>query len=355
VVLVTGIALIGTALAAAPDAKPGGGGTISTTYTGLRLGVLPGDRQSFGLAVNDRGSVAGFSVGEGGERAIYWNPTGMYQLTTSGATGHANGIAGGVQGPEYVAGDEIVSIDDKLIQRAVIWTNPPSGTMTFIDDAGSSAYGVNRDGAVAGAYGVSAAIWSPNADGSYKRTVIPRVAEYPDATAVDIDDDGVVIVNAYRTNSDISRGLVRLIDGTLITLQPLAGDDRTNVRSVSNIVVGGGNRYVYVAGSSQSAPETGRGVRWTVDVDTGAVTALALNQTGSAGVNGSGDVAGTVDKASTQNAVLWRSGTTYQLKPPKGSRVAGAYGLARTATSPTYVIGVTLINNWPQAVRWTIQ
>jgi hypothetical protein len=118
-----------------------------------------------------------------------------------------------------------------------------------------------------------------------------------------------------------------------------------------------GKRLVYVAGTTRSTsePTTGvsRGVRWTVNVDTGAVvdqTVLSLQF--AAGVNGAGDVAGT--SAHGQSATLWQSGSYIKLAPPKGGRGGASLGLARTASSPTYVVGGTQTRMGGRAVVWDV-
>jgi uncharacterized membrane protein len=119
----------------------------------------------------------------------------------------------------------------------------------------------------------------------------------------------------------------------------------------------GSDQFVYVAGHTESASGVTRAVRWKVAVSDGSVVGkTVLTQTWAEGVNDGGDVAGTTNSVRhTQSASLWRNGSYIALNPPKGGVDSTSRGVARMATSPTYVVGVTMMNNWPRAVVWKVK
>jgi hypothetical protein len=112
-----------------------------------------------------------------------------------------------------------------------------------------------------------------------------------------------------------------------------------------------------VAGSTTSATGVKRAVRWKVDFVAGTVLETkVLSQTWAEGVNGRGDVAGTLNGTGLkQSAKLFRDGVYVTLPPPKGATGGTSRGIARTAGSPTYVVGQTTVNNWPRAVVWVVK
>jgi hypothetical protein len=97
---------------------------------------------------------------------------------------------------------------------------------------------------------------------------------------------------------------------------------------------------VYVAGRTTDAGFVQRGVRWTVNVDTGAVVALTvLSMEFATGVNDAGDVAGATLSRRSQFATLWRDGTYITLEPPRGGGNTACFALARSPSLPTYAAG----------------
>lgn len=220
---------------------------------------------------------------------------------------------------------------------------------------------MNDAGTAVGTYRGTPAIWSLKG-GTYSRTDIPLREEDVDAYATDINNDGVVIGYGCAKNTYEARAFLRLTEtnGTLVNLPPLAGDPESLVNSVSNVVTSGSEPVVYVAGGSGvitigGSPRS-KAIRWTVNTRTGEIVETrVLTQTFTGGVNDAGDVAGTTNGRSSQAASLYRNGTYYPLKPPKGGTSTAARGLVRTIGSPTYAVGVAMMNNWPVAMRWVIK
>lgn len=350
------LALTLLAVPIANAGKPAPGGNTTVSYTGERIGYLTGNNQSQAFGVSRNGNVVGASAGgSAADRAFYWDARArtLSSLTSLGARGGAAyGIAGGAT--EYAVGQE----DAADGSHAVIWIAPPSEPV-YLDGPGSVALGVNDAGTAVGTYRGTPAIWSLKG-GTYSRTDIPLLEEDGDAYATDINDDGVVIGYGYAKNTYEARAFLRLTDGTLVNLPPLAGDPESLVNSVSNVVTSGSEPVVYVAGGSGVITIGGtprsKAIRWTVNRRTGEIVETrVLTQTFTGGVNDAGDVAGTTNGRSSQAASLYRNGTYYPLKPPKGGTSTTARGLVRTIGSPTYAVGVAMMNNWPVAVRWVIK
>ena len=326
----------------ADAARPG------PSYLGQSLGALPGDDQSRGEGVNDAGSVVGrsWSSNSSGERAFYWDrPTDvLYQLTTSGATGAAYAIAGGSGGIEYVVGYERAAGGGN---RAVIWNAPPSSGPIFLDSTGSTAYGVNDAGFAVGLRSGLPVIWAPDGNNGYVATNIGLLPDQEFGLAQDINNDGIVVgYNAVSADDSTLAFLafLRLTNGTVIELAPAEGDTDSIAFAVSNEVTVSDDSVVYVAGVTINANGAERGVRWTVNVGTGAMVALTvLNMQFAAGVNDAGDVAGASSLRRGQAATLWRNGTYITLQPPRGGRGTGCFYLARSASSPTYAVGQTIL------------
>ena len=335
------------------EAGPPAGASTSPSITAQALGPLSGDNQSMGFGVNDAGSVVGMSAGKGGERAFYWSKSrGLVQLTTSGTTGAAYAIAGKPGNIEYAVGYE----ESGGHRRAVIWVAPPSLSPVPLSDNGSLALGVNDAGTAVGSSGGTPVIWTRDGN-SYTPTHIGFLPNQAEAYATAIDNDGIVVGYGYDSVTFRSRAFVRLPSGTLVPLDPVPGDVKSTAQAVSDKVGPTGSPLVYVAGSTTSAAGVQRAVRWKVDLATGnLLETKVLSQTWAEGVNGSGDVAGTLNGSrGKQSATLWRNDVYTTLPPPTGATGGTSRGIAQTATSPTYVVGQTTMNNWPRAVVWVVQ
>jgi probable HAF family extracellular repeat protein len=341
---------------ATPFARP-----ITPNYASRALGVLPGDELSVGNGVNDAGSVVGYSSGGGGQRAFYWDrQTGvLHQLTTSGMNGVAHAIAGGPGATAYAVGYEGLA----PTPHAVIWIAPPMSGPITLDGSPSVAFGVNDNGVAVGGRSNTPAIWSPNGTGGYTRTNIAMLPNHQSAAALDINNDGIVVGVGYVTGTTPRpRAFLRLLNGNVLELPPAQGDSNSYAKAVSDVFTNLGNEFVYVAGWTSGAVNSAAGVRWIVNVGTGVVVDQAvLSLFLATGVNGAGDVAGESSQThphDVQSATLWQGGSYITLAPPKGFRGGTAQGLARTASSPTYVVGEAEMQGQmrgaTQAVVWDV-
>jgi hypothetical protein len=287
------------------------------------------------------------------ERAFYWSKTkGLVLLSTAGTTGAAYAIAGKAGNVEYAVGYE----ESGGHSRAVIWVAPPSQSPVALPGSGSLALGVNDAGTAVGASGGVPVIWTPSGSG-YISTSIGFLPNQVEAYATDIDNDGIVVGYGYYAVTYRSRAFVRLLNGAVVPLNPASGDVESTAQTVSDKVGTTGSQFVYVAGSTTSASGVSRAVRWKVDFVAGTVLETkVLSQTWAEGVNGSGDVAGTLNGTGLkQSAKLFHNGVYFTLPPPKGATGGTSRGIARTAGSPLYVVGQTTVNNWPRAVVWVVQ
>lgn len=340
--------LAGNVVEAAPIA-----GASMPSITAQSIAPFPGDNQSMAFGVNDAGSVVGISATGESERAFYWSKTkGLVQLSTTGTTGAAYAIAGKAGDVEYAVGYE----QSGGHPRAVIWVAPPSLSPVPMSGNGSVAFGVNDAGIAVGSSAGVPVIWTRNGSG-YTPTYIGFLPNQVEAYATDIDNDGMVVGYGYEAVTYRSRAFVRLLSGAVVPLNPASGDAESMAHAVSDKVGTTGSQFVYVAGSTTSASGVSRAVRWKVDFVAGTVLETkVLSQTWAEGVNGRGDVAGTLNGTGLkQSAKLFRNGVYVTLPPPKGATDGTSRGIARTAVSPTYVVGQTTVNNRPRAVIWVVQ
>jgi hypothetical protein len=237
----------------------------------------------------------------------------------------------------------------------VIWIAPPTSSPIFLDASVSRAFGVNNNGVAVGAASGLPVIWTPDGNNGYARTNISLLAGHETGWAEDLNNQGIVV--GLNFTDTARHGFLRLLNGTVIELAPAPVDIQSEAAAVSDIVTVSDRDQVYVAGRTESASGVQRAVRWTVDVDTGAVveqTVLSLQY--AVGVNDAGHVAGAGGRRRS-SATLWRNGTFITLGPPRGGRSTAALGMARSATSPTYVVGDAVINKsgiLSQAVVWEV-
>ena len=361
IVQVTAVASVLLGAAAVEAGRPSGGST-ATSYVGEALGVLPGDRQSFAFDAASNCAVVGMSVGGERERAFYWDPAtrALYDLTTAGFEASAYGVSNGV--PQVVVGYErppSTASDPRPRSYPVAWIEPLTGSRIQLDTSGA-AYGVNESGTIVGSKGVLAVMWTSQAEGTYARTDLPLPVGWQDAYGTDINNQGVVLVRGTATGTYDARAMVRLADGRVVALAPLQGYPDVTANSVSDVSVVDGRNVVFVAGSSGviwSPPYESFALRWTIDVDTGAVLETrALNMTSAMAVDSAGNVAGTTKSVTGKNSgSFWRGGVYLALKPPKGGSDGFVYGMPRTTGKTTCIAGVVTMNNWPMAVRWVVK
>lgn len=346
-------------------ARPGGGAK-APSYTGRNLGVLPGHSYSFGNGVSDAGSVVGTSGYSTNESTVihpfYWDrATGvMMQLPTSGATsegtGHAFAVAGKTKASEYAVGVEDAP---GTFVHAVIWLAPSLQTPPIVLDSGetaaSTAWGVNDDGTAVGSWGDETAIWAHDGSGNYTMTTIDIFENQPE-DARDINNQGIVVGYGYDLSYTQTNAFL-LAEGVAHALPPGGTDLYARALAVGDVfATPAGDEFVFVSGSTTAADGTAHAVRWTVKTGTWEVTETkVLAKEWSSGVNTSGDVACTNDTSARQSATLWRNDVFISLKPPKGMTDAASLGLARTALSPTYVVGTASSSASTRAVIWEVR
>jgi uncharacterized membrane protein len=243
--------------------------------------------------------------------------------------------------------------------RAVIWVAPPTSGPIFLDGDGSQAWGVNKKGVAVGARGAIPTIWSPTTNNTYARTSIALLANHVAGLAQDINDNGVVVGDDYAAVTFLRRAFIRLLNGTVVPLAPVQTDIESRANAVSNMFSRNGLRFVYVAGSSISAGGVERGVRWKVNVDTGAIAGRTLlNMMFATGVNNAGHVVGARMTQTQQVALLWRAGTYLTLEPPQGGGNTGGFFLTRPGAPRAYAVGNTVMKRrqglLAQAVFWDV-
>jgi uncharacterized membrane protein len=315
----------------------------SSGVTTANLNPLPGDNQSFGMAVNRAGYVAGSSANAtGGQQAFYWD--GITRKLNSPATrATATGISSG--SILYVVGHH----DLPAARQAVRWAPQTSADAAVLETIESSAFGVNDDGTAVGSVRISAqasrgTIWPVGGS----RIEIPPLAGHNFTTAHAINNQGVVVGTSFGTGIETTdKAWVRLPDARLLELTPLLDDLAARAYGVSDIA----NGKVTVVGSGTTIAGIRRGVRWTVDAVTGAITSDALTGLRDAmGIAGSGAVAG----STTTQSILWRDGSSLALSGT--SITAFARGIAIGSDGSTYVVGTDFTTvNAPAAVFWKIK
>ncbi len=131
----------------------------STSYTITDLGVLPGNRESYGFGINNAGQVTGYSHSLNGDRAFLWSNGVMADLGTLPGGTYSRGNA--INDSGQVAGYSSSSNG----HRAVLWSN---GVMTDLGTlpGGNLSYGyaINESGQVTGnsysSNGGGAVLWS---------------------------------------------------------------------------------------------------------------------------------------------------------------------------------------------------
>jgi len=306
-----------------------------------KLNPLPGDNQSFGMAVNRAGYAAGSSANTtGGSQAFYWDGV-LRKLNSPAARATATGISSG--STLYVVGYH----DVPTARQAVRWAPGTSADAVVLETIESSAFGVNDDGTAVGSVRISAqasrgAIWPVGGS----RIEIPALSGHNFTTAHAINSQGVVVGTSFGTDIEVTdKAWVRLADGRLLELVPLLDDLAARAYAISDVASG---KFI-VVGSGTTIAGTRRGVRWSVDAATGAATADALTGLRDAmGVTGSGAVAG----STTTQSILWRDGSS--LGVSGSGIIASARGIAVGANNAIFVVG-TDITTVAAAVIWTIK
>ena len=144
---------------------------------------------------------------------------------------------------------------------------------------------------------------------------------------------------------------MRLASDQLVELPPLPGDVTTYANNLSEVV---GNA-VYVAGTTRASAFVFRGVRWTVDVTTGAIlgTEVRSENAHALDVSTSGATVGFLDAGNSSlktSGFLWRGSEFLSLKPPKRGNNGRAWAIS---PSGAFVAGDAVVALTRHAVLWT--
>jgi hypothetical protein len=358
--------------------------TGTDSYYSENLGTLPGDKYSDAWDVNAAGNVVGRSY-TGIVKAFYWAGT-MNQLPESAAARDAPPytVAWDVEATSISngPGEIAVGYEERTIcessngpcsheQYPVFWTGDLGKTPAAVrlDGARGVALGISPAGSIAvgSGGGQAGAYWRRDGNG-WIRSNIPFGAlvcqgcEYDSGSAWDVNDAGIIVGVVTRRNDYQNFAYVyntQTATGAVLPLPP--GFVQSSAYAVGNVAGG----IVHVAGVVQPCSDwscdAGRGIRWTVDVNSLQVTAEVLEQMAWAEcVTAQGAVAGTHNSernrrgAITQTAVLWSQRLGYvSLKPTSGSD-STSRGMAAGSNGITFVVGEVNAKGYWTAARWVI-
>ena len=319
----------------------------STTpaYTATDIGALF-DGRSQANGVNDAGEVVGELSSAAGFRA--------FAIIGGVATllpgdGRASGLSN--SSPRYVVGFSGAP------SRPARWTftgcspSAPTFLAMLTDEVTGEALGVNDAGAAVGRAGPRAAMWA--ATGERTSVPPPEGHGFVVGEGRDINNAGHAVFVFRDGTSELAaaRGYVRLASDQLVELPPLPGDVTTYANNLSEVV----NDVVYVAGTTQAGPSVFRGVRWTVDVTTGAIvgTEVRSENAHALDVSNSGATAGFLDAGNSSlktSGFLWRGSEFLSLKPPKRGNNGRAWAIS---PSGAFVAGDAVVALTRHAVLWT--
>ena len=321
--------------------------SATPAYTATDIGALF-DGRSQANGVNDAGDVVGELSSAAGFRA--------FAIIAGVATllpgeGRASGISN--SSPRYVVG---FAGDTSRPARWTVDGGPPSGP-TFLamlaDEVLGEALGVNDAGAAVGRAGARAAMWSATG----VRTSVPPPAGhgFVRGEGRDINNAGHAVFVFFDATHELAaaRGYVRLASGQLVELPPLPGDVTTYANNISEVA----SNTLYVAGTTRAGPSVFRGVRWTVNVTTGAIlsTEVRSENAHALDVSNSGATAGFLDAGNSSlktSAFLWRGSEFVSLQPPKGGSNGHAWAIS---PSGAFVVGDADFRLARHAVLWTIR
>ena len=322
--------------------------TVTTGYTVAELTTFSGDVESFGVDVNDAGSIVGYGVGSSGggptlARGFVWHGASLIPL--SDATIWSRGLAISNSSPLYVAGDYAYDGNS----HAALWTvDPGTGTATVLSLSSGFGYanGVNDAGTSVGVSGSDAVMW----DAAANATVIaPPVANtFTSGLGRDINNTGEGVFNFSGPSFD--RTYLRTADGTMIELPPLSGDVSTYGRRVSEV----SGTTVYVAGTSFRSDRSFHGIRWTIDLSSKRIvnTESRSETSSSSDVSTGGSESGSLQGRLNSTPFLWRRTTgLVKLNPPKGGATTDASGISDNGI---YLVGQASFALHRRAVLWIL-
>jgi hypothetical protein len=319
------------------------------------LGVLAGDQESYAWAANDAGYVVVQSnkYPSTGGTVGHW-----YMKSGSTQSPFSNGALSGIS-----SGSTAYTLSGRTR-----WTfNPSSGftnplTLDSLYGYAAGARAVNDPGMSTGSVSYlvgsgnasDAVIW--NADGTGIAISNPKPDSIRMGTGRDINNAGDVVISYNGSlNPGVGmarpdRGYVRIADGAMIELLPLANHRSTYAYGVSERIGG----IIYVAGTSDDDAGSYNAVRWTIDLATHAVTAVSVvpGLSYSEAIADNGTVVGVL-AGSSQSGFVWTVGGSVQsLKTPKSGTSGRVWGISGNAN---YIAGDAKFGSYRHAVIWTVQ
>lgn len=196
----------------------------NTDGTVTVLDVLPGHAGGQAVAINDAGTIVGFSSGPGGtpHHAVRWSPDGT--VTDLGTLGGGYSDAVDVNERGAVAG-QAQKADGAY--HAVRWT--PAGGITELGSGDSDATAINDLGVVVGTSGGVPVRWSGTT-----QTTLPLLAGDFQGYALDVSRTGVVVGLSGDPFSG-SRGVIWDVAGVATELGPVAGGRTTSVNDINDL------------------------------------------------------------------------------------------------------------------------
>jgi len=313
-------------------------------YTASDIGAqFEGSSQANG--VNDAGEVVG---GIPGPVFQAFAIIGGAATMLPGSNGDASGISN--SSPRYVVGR--AGSSSQPVRWTIVGSTPSEPTVLPIlgDETFGTALGVNDAGAAVGWADSRAAMWSAAGE----RTSVPAPVGFVRGEGRDINNAGLAVFVFFDgpTEIAVARGYVRLASGQLVELPPQPGDITTYANNLSEVV----DNAVYVAGTTRAGQSVFRGVRWTVNVTTGAIVATDVRPENAHAldVSNSGATAGFLDAGNSSlktSGFLWRGSEFLSLKPPRGGNNGHAWAIS---PSGAFVVGDAVFRLSRHAVLWTI-
>ncbi|HVF40979.1 MAG TPA: hypothetical protein VM939_13850 [Gemmatimonadaceae bacterium] len=332
--------------------KPGiGTESFEVTLQVTDVGTLSGDLTSLPWAVNNEGYVLGFSYADNYAVQRYFIKSGNTFHVFPGGGLTARAISNGTTA--FLAGSTVPN------NAARLTFNPATGfsAPTVLDNLGGymgQGQAVNDVGdvsgwiaySVPGGYTYDAVIWKM--DGTTTKAVNPNPAMYPRLEARDINNSGHTIIHCEGPGPE--RGYVRMVDGTMIELPPLAGHVSTLVAAMSEVNFG----KMYVVGNSSDDAGNYTSVRWTIDVATSSIltTLSRTDRSTASGIGDDGTVVGTIQGVGNTQGYLWRQEWFMNLRPPSG----GTSSRGRAISSDgRFILGDAKHGSNTRAALWSWQ
>jgi probable HAF family extracellular repeat protein len=180
-----------------------------TATSATLLPSLPGQFASFALAINNSGTIAGYtSFGGNSTIATLWSGTSVIDL---GTLGGANSLADAINSSGHIVGSADTAAGNQL---ATEWFNGTTTNLGTLGGAGSGAAGINKSGAVVG--------WADTASGAqdaalfvngqvidlntYLSPAVAATVTLTDATG--INNKGWIVVNGTNDQTGLGETFV---------------------------------------------------------------------------------------------------------------------------------------------------